>query len=148
MTQWAGNGVISYYLVNILRTVGVVNPAQQTGFNGGLQIWNWLFAIFGALVSERFGRRKMWLASAGGMFFSYVAITACSAAYSDLGAKSAGPAVLAFIFLFNASYSIGVSPALASRRANASSRRSPSRTRSRSCHTRCVQRACRSTSSP
>lgn len=110
MTQWGGNGVISYYLVEILKSVGITAPAQQTGFNGGLQVWNWILSIFGALVTERFGRRKMWLASAGGMFLSYICITACSAAYADLGKKAAGPAVLAFIFLFNGSYGIGVSP--------------------------------------
>jgi hypothetical protein len=43
------------------------------------------------------------------MFISYVVITACSAAYSDLGISAAGPAVLAFIFMFNGAYGIGVS---------------------------------------
>jgi hypothetical protein len=109
MTQWCGNGVISYYLVTILQSVGVKNAAQQTGFNGGLQVWNWILSVCGALATERLGRRFLWLASAGGMFISYVVITACSAAYSDLGISAAGPAVLAFIFMFNGAYGIGVS---------------------------------------
>lgn len=107
--------MISYYLVNILQSVGIKNAAQQTGFNGGLQVWNWIWSVLGALSTERIGRKKLWLASCGGMFISYIVITACSAAYSDLGQSAAGPAVLAFIFLFNGAYGIGVSIRIYSR---------------------------------
>lgn len=77
----------------------------MTGYNAGLQVFNWFAAIGGALVCERFGRRKMWLTSAIGMFFSYVLITGCSAAYAN-GSKPAGNAVLAFLFVFFFFYDI------------------------------------------
>jgi hypothetical protein len=35
-TQLAGNGVVQYYLVPILRTVGITAPPQTAGINGGL----------------------------------------------------------------------------------------------------------------
>lgn len=78
-SQWVGNGVISYYPTSILNSVGITNPTQQTSYKGGLQVSNWIMAVFGALVCERYGRRKMWLISAIGMFFSYIVIAACSA---------------------------------------------------------------------
>lgn len=93
-SQWVGNGIISYYLVSILQSVGMTSSAQQQGFNGGLQIWNWILAIGGSLCVERLGRRKLWLTSAIGMFFSFIIIMACSAAYSDHGLSKAGPAVM------------------------------------------------------
>ncbi|TXT09238.1 hypothetical protein VHUM_02712 [Vanrija humicola] len=105
-SQWAGNGVISFYLVSILRSIGITNAVQQTGYNAGLQVFNWVFAIFGALVCERFGRRKMWLTSAIGMFFSYVVITACSAAYAN-GHAPAGKAVMGMLFIYFFFYDIG-----------------------------------------
>ncbi|KAL1407871.1 hypothetical protein Q8F55_007307 [Vanrija albida] len=105
-SQWAGNGVISFYLVPILQSIGITNAAQQTGYNAGLQVFNWIFAIVGALVCERFGRRKMWLTSAIGMFFSYVVITACSAAYAN-GHEPAGKAVMAMLFVYFFFYDIG-----------------------------------------
>lgn len=40
-SQWIGNGVISYYLPQILRTIGITSPSAQTGVNGGLSIWSW-----------------------------------------------------------------------------------------------------------
>lgn len=69
-------------------------------------MFNWLAAIFGALVCEKFGRRKMWLTSAIGMFFSYVVITACSAAYAN-GHDPAGKAVMAMLFIYFFFYDIG-----------------------------------------
>lgn len=40
-SQWIGNGVISYYLPQILSTVGITSASAQTGLNGGLSIWSW-----------------------------------------------------------------------------------------------------------
>jgi hypothetical protein len=105
-SQWVGNGIISYYLVSILESVGITSEAQQQGYNGGLQIYNWILAIAGSLSCERFGRRKLWLTSAVGMFFSFVVIMACSAAYAEAGKHAAGPAVLAFLFVYFGFYDI------------------------------------------
>lgn len=35
-TQLAGNGVVQYYLVPILKTVGITEAPQTAGINGGL----------------------------------------------------------------------------------------------------------------
>ncbi|GMK58884.1 hypothetical protein CspeluHIS016_0603260 [Cutaneotrichosporon spelunceum] len=105
-SQWVGNGIISYYLVAILESVGMTSPAQQQGFNGGLQIWNWFLAVGGSLCVERLGRRKLWLTSAIGMFVTFCIIMGCSAAYSEHGLKNAGPAVMAFLFLYFGFYDI------------------------------------------
>lgn len=40
-SQWIGNGVISYYLPQILSTIGITSASAQTGLNGGLSIWSW-----------------------------------------------------------------------------------------------------------
>jgi len=40
-SQWVGNGVISYYLPQILSTIGITSASAQTGVNGGLSIWSW-----------------------------------------------------------------------------------------------------------
>ncbi|TXT04906.1 hypothetical protein VHUM_03989 [Vanrija humicola] len=106
LSQWVGNGIISYYLVDILKSVGITAPSQQTGYNGGLQIFNLFAAVFGSLMVERVGRRKMWLTSACGMLASYIVITACSAAYTEKGNKGAGYAVMAFLFVYFGFYDI------------------------------------------
>jgi hypothetical protein len=40
-SQWVGNGVISYYLPQILATIGITSATAQTGVNGGLSIFSW-----------------------------------------------------------------------------------------------------------
>lgn len=99
-SQWVGNGPISYYLVLILESVGVTSPPAQTAFNGGLQVWNWIAAVSGALLCERLGRRTLFLTSTAGMCACYAIITGCSAAYTEHGNEAAGKVVLAFLYVY------------------------------------------------
>jgi sugar porter (SP) family MFS transporter len=109
-TQWAGNGIISFYLAPVLRTVGITNPLQQQGINGGLQIYNWFLACGAALLSERAGRRRLFLTSASTMLVFMIMVTICSALYSTTQSTTAGYAVIVFLFLFFGGYVIGLTP--------------------------------------
>ncbi|KAN0115511.1 hexose transporter [Hyaloscypha variabilis] len=109
-TQWVGNGIVSYYFAPILETVGITSEKQQQGINGGLQIFNWLMAIAGALFSERLGRKTLLPASAIGMLISMILVTALSAVYSKNESAATGKAVIVFLFLFFGSYDIGFTP--------------------------------------
>lgn len=107
MIQWAGNGIVTYYLAPILVSVGVSNPTQQALINLGLQIWNAVLALAGANAVERYGRRPLWLISATGMLVCFSILTALSAVYAEFGNKIAGKAVIGFLFLFFGFYDIG-----------------------------------------
>lgn len=107
MIQWAGNGIVTYYLAPILVSVGVDSPTQQALINLGLQIWNAIFASVGANAIERYGRRPLWLISATGMLVCFSVLTALSAVYAEVGNKAAGKAVIGFLFLFFGFYDIG-----------------------------------------
>ncbi|KAF2831159.1 general substrate transporter, partial [Ophiobolus disseminans] len=109
-TQWVGNGIISFYLAPVLQTVGITNTLQQQGINGGLQIYNWILACGAALLSEKAGRRRMFLTSAGTMLVFMVLVTICSALYSSTRSVAAGYAVIVFLFLFLGGYVIGLTP--------------------------------------
>lgn len=109
-SQWVGNGIVSYYLAPILESIGINQAKQQQGINGGLQIFNWLMAIAGALCSERLGRRTLLIASATGMLIFMVCVTACSAVYMRSESTAAAKAVVVFLFLFFGSYDIGFTP--------------------------------------
>jgi MFS family permease len=63
LTIWNGQSVISYYFSPILKSIGVTSTSHQTGINGGMQIWNLIWAIAGAALADRVGRRTLWLTS-------------------------------------------------------------------------------------
>lgn len=109
-TQWCGNGVINFYLAPVLRTVGITSSLRQQGINGGLQIYNWLLALGAALLAERAGRRRLFLASTGTMLAFMSLVTICSAFYSTTRSMAAGYAVIVFLFLFLGGYVIGLTP--------------------------------------
>ncbi|KAF2868632.1 general substrate transporter [Massariosphaeria phaeospora] len=109
-TQWVGNGVITFYLAPVLRTVGITSAFRQQGINGGLQIYNWILACSAALLAERAGRRRLFLASAGTMLLFMALVTACSATYAATRSVAAGYAVVVFLFLFLGGYVIGLTP--------------------------------------
>lgn len=57
---WTGQSAITYYFSPILTSIGIKTTDQQTGINGGMQIWNFLWAITGEFRTRRSidGKRK------------------------------------------------------------------------------------------
>ncbi|PYI02714.1 general substrate transporter [Aspergillus sclerotiicarbonarius CBS 121057] len=110
MSQWCGNGVVSYYLSLILDTVGMTSSGQKTLINGLIQIVGWISAIIGGLLVDRVGRRPLWLTSICGMLAAYTAWTVFSSLYASNASHDLAIAVLALIFVFQVCYSIVVTP--------------------------------------
>ncbi|KAH8688749.1 general substrate transporter [Talaromyces proteolyticus] len=110
MSEWAGNGIISNYLVPVLISIGVSNPTAQAAVNIGLQVWNAITAAAGAVASENYGRRPLWITSTCLMIFFYAMITCLSALFTEQHVTKAGIAVLPMLFLFYGSYNIAYSP--------------------------------------
>lgn len=109
-TQLAGNGVVQYYLVPILKTVGITQPAQTAGINGALSIWNWICSLLGASMVEKFGRRSLFLFSISGMLASFILITGLSGGYAATAQSAIGISMVPFIFVFSGFYSSALTP--------------------------------------
>lgn len=111
--QWNGVGVVSYYLVLVLNTIGITEVKDQTLINGLLQIYNWLASTFlGALMVDRLGRRTLFLTSVAGMFCSYVIWTGLTGHFVASHNEATGRAVVAFIFIYYLFYDIAWTPLL------------------------------------
>ncbi|KAI9734012.1 MAG: hypothetical protein M1834_002669 [Cirrosporium novae-zelandiae] len=110
--QWNGVAVVSYYLTLVLDTVGVTNPDTQTLINGILQLFNFAAAGSAAFLVDRLGRRTLFLWSGFGMLVSFIIWTACSAEFDKTNSNSLGIAVIAFIFIYFASYDCAFTPLL------------------------------------
>lgn len=109
-TQFVGNGVVQYFLVPVLRQVGISKPAQSAGINGGLAVFNFMAAIAGASLVERVGRRKLILTSVAGMLSCFIIVTALSGSYATTRNANVGLGIVPFIYLFMGFYSIALTP--------------------------------------
>lgn len=110
LTLWNGQGVITYYFTQMLNSVGITSTNAQTGINGGMSIWNLLWSIFGIFLTDKIGRRPLWLASFVGMATANVPLTIASAMYKKHGSTSAAYASVLFMFLYSSAFNIGCNP--------------------------------------
>lgn len=106
-SQWCGNGLISYYLVPVLETVGITDPTEQAGLNGGLQIWNFIVAVWAAFNIDRIGRRPMALGSTGSMIVIFTLWTVFSALFNQNGNPGMAKGVIVMIFFFYTAFNCG-----------------------------------------
>lgn len=106
--QWAGNGVVSYYLPLVLTSVGVKSVTDQTLISACLNVWNLLWAIAAATNVDRLGRRFLFLTSASTMLTSFIIITGLSGAFAESGSAQVGLSVIPFLFIFFAGYDIAM----------------------------------------
>ncbi|KAL3476994.1 general substrate transporter [Aspergillus californicus] len=105
-SQWSGNGLISYYLVRVLETVGIASRENQSIINGSLMIWNWFCAVGSALLTARIRRRTQFLLSTSGMLAIFASQTLCAGLFNEHGNVGAGNAVIALLFLFYTFYNL------------------------------------------
>lgn len=110
-SQWNGISVVTYYLTLVLNSIGITEAGDQTLINGLLQLFNFAAAVFGgAMMVDRFGRRRLLLVSTGGLLVSYIIWTALTAYFVESQNASAGRAVVAFIFIAFFFYDIAWTP--------------------------------------
>ncbi|KAG4266716.1 hypothetical protein FPRO04_13188 [Fusarium proliferatum] len=110
MSQWSGNGLISYYLSRVMDTVGITNKKTQALVNGLINIWNWALALTSACFVDRIGRRPLFRISTVGMLLVFTGWTIASERFAATEAKSAGVAVMALIFVYEIFYCMAFSP--------------------------------------
>ncbi|KAF9738904.1 hypothetical protein PMIN06_010373 [Paraphaeosphaeria minitans] len=109
--QWAGNGVLTYFLPAVLEKAGYTKSVQQADINLGYACFQFFFALVGAAFVERLGRRPMMLGSMAACTIVWVGMTVASAQFnSDQSNTDAARATVAMIFIFGMVYSIGITP--------------------------------------
>ncbi|KAG6335509.1 hypothetical protein ID866_3581 [Astraeus odoratus] len=113
-TGTSGNGLIAYYLFEVLNQIGVTSSKDQLLINGLLQLWCIFWAFTAALMVDKLGRRFLFLTSSGLMTLFYTIQTVCFAQYSKTKESAAGHAFVGFVFLFSAANSIGLMPLIIS----------------------------------
>ncbi|KAI5362855.1 Putative major facilitator, sugar transporter, major facilitator superfamily [Septoria linicola] len=110
--QWAGNGVLSYFLPAVLTTAGYTDSVEKANINLGYSCFQFAFALTGAAFVDRIGRRPLMLFSMTGCCIVWIGVTAATAMFAESGKtnEAAARATVACIFIFGATYSVGLTP--------------------------------------
>ncbi|KAL2846317.1 general substrate transporter [Aspergillus pseudodeflectus] len=118
--QWSGNGPVSYYYPQMLSGAGISSNNTQLLLQGVQNIVQFIGAIFGALITDRVGRRPQLLTSTSIIVFLFVIITALNATNVTVDEAGGGGVVaksgvtaraqIAMIFIFGFVYSAGWTP--------------------------------------
>jgi sugar porter (SP) family MFS transporter len=124
--QWAGNGPVSYFYPTILQGAGITSKQTRLLFNGMQNVVSFAGAVFGAVYTDKWGRRPQLLVSTGLLVIVFSIVCALVATNLKLDAngktilgEGATPeikrpgqakAVIAFFFLFGFIYSTGYTP--------------------------------------
>lgn len=113
--QWAGNGVLTYYLVPALNGAGFTNPITQANINLGYSCFQFFFALIGAAFVDKIGRRPMFLTGMAGCCLIWVAVIIASSqidpdANGNATNSAASNVFLGFVFIFGACFSFFLTP--------------------------------------
>ncbi|CAG8960535.1 hypothetical protein HYFRA_00008255 [Hymenoscyphus fraxineus] len=103
-SQWSGNGLVSYYIGDVLKGAGVTSQKLQLEINGILNIINFIVALTACFFIDKLGRRPLFLFSTGGMLVAFCAWTICAAQFVKTSVKAASYAEIFFIFLYYVFY--------------------------------------------
>lgn len=111
--QWAGNGVLTYFLVPALRGAGFTSSVTQANINLGYACFQFFWALVGAGFIDKIGRRPMMLYGMAGCSLVWIGVLVASSQVNDSQGNlnsDASRATLAFIFIFGAVFSFSLTP--------------------------------------
>ncbi|KAL4874213.1 general substrate transporter [Aspergillus karnatakaensis] len=106
----SGNNLVTYYLGDMLNKAGITDSMTQLKVNIILTAWCLIVACLGTWLVDRSGRKIMCLISVAGMTVFIFLLGACTKLYGSGGNTSGVYGTVATIFLFQASYAIGITP--------------------------------------
>jgi hypothetical protein len=103
-SQWSGNGLISYYLKQVMDNVGITNPQTHLGINAGMKSQALIENITLSFYIDKFGRRPIYLVSTIGTLVTFTIWTIISARYEIAPAKGLGYGFVFMIFCYGLCY--------------------------------------------
>jgi sugar porter (SP) family MFS transporter len=111
-TQWSGNTLISYYLGDLLKLIGMTESTAIQKINVSIACWSLVCGVTVSLLVLKIRRRVMYLACTISLLLCYIAWT-ISMERAETANKSGAPnnaaniAVLFFIYAYSPCYNMG-----------------------------------------
>jgi sugar porter (SP) family MFS transporter len=108
--QWAGNGVVSYFLAGVLTTAGIKDATTRGHLFVAMNAVQIIFAATGSMFVDKIGRRPMLIWVNFGCAVCWIGVTAASGVQASTGSKVSSGVTVAMIYLFQCVYSFGWTP--------------------------------------
>ncbi|PMD49195.1 MFS sugar transporter-like protein [Hyaloscypha bicolor E] len=108
--QWAGNGVVSYFLAGVLETAGIKDATTRGHLFVAMNAVQIIFAATGSMFVDTIGRRPMLIWVNVGCAVCWIGVTAASGVQASTGSKVSSGVTVAMIYLFQSIYSFGWTP--------------------------------------
>lgn len=108
--QWAGNGVVSYFLSGVLDTAGISDATEQSHLFVIMNAVQIAISALGCCFVDKIGRRPLLIWVNVGCGICWIAVTAASGIQATRHDKASSAATVAFIYIFQAVYSFGWTP--------------------------------------
>lgn len=110
ITQFSGNGLLSYYLSKVLDSIGITDEKQQLQINGCLMIYCLAICTVFCYTLKFFKRRTLFVGGMSSMLVCYIIWTVLSALNQQRNFEDKGLAkgVLAMIFLFTFAFNFAL----------------------------------------
>jgi len=105
--QLSGNGMITYFLPNLLEIAGYKSQTQKITLNFVNSITSFIGALAGSALVDYIGRRRLLLMSTGTLV---VLLTIAASLLSNVNSHSRGAAGISMIYLFMVVFSFGWTP--------------------------------------
>jgi sugar porter (SP) family MFS transporter len=108
--QWAGNGVVSYFLAGLLDTAGIHSTTMQQDLAVIMNAVQCIFAFAGGTLVDRVGRRPLLICANAACSVCWIAVTAASGVQASRGGHASTAAMVSFVYIFQVVYSLGWTP--------------------------------------
>lgn len=105
LAQMTGINIVTFYSTQIFQNQLNYTAVDARIFSGCIQIWQFISAGIAVLLIDRFGRRKLLMAGAGGMAIAHACLCGLM---SDLNNPAAGKAGIFFYFVAMFFFPVGL----------------------------------------
>lgn len=106
ISQWSGNGILSYYSNIVYNSVGITSTTSKLGLDAGNKVLSLIISITCAMLIDRVGRRPLFLAATAGMLLFFIGLTICGARYSANESHGLAIGAVVFIWLHGVAYAL------------------------------------------
>ncbi|VUC20757.1 unnamed protein product [Clonostachys rosea] len=110
ISMLSGNNIVSYYLGDMLTQAGIYNTRVKLQIGIVLNSWCLVCAMTGTYFMDKAGRKVLTLLACTMMTITLFLVGALTKFFGHGGDVSGVYATVAMIFLFQGSYSIGITP--------------------------------------